>query len=231
MANWMDGLVLGICIINGMIAYRRGFISTLFRISSYGIGIFIAYKIYPLVSHFLRYSTGLFNVLKTKTMEVIHLESTIEQYTLQAQRNIIQHLSLPRILKVRLIENNNSEVYQILDVKGLDEYIGGYIANMLLNIISMILVCLVVFIGLKLILKTFDFFAKLPGIHFLNKLGGLFLGLAFGVVQIWIGYLVLILFYFHPKFVTIQQAIEGSLAARYLYENNILLYILAKIFY
>ena len=35
----------------------------------------------------------------------------------------------PEILKQALINNNNSVIYDILDVNGIEDYIAGYIAN------------------------------------------------------------------------------------------------------
>ncbi|NMA82492.1 MAG: CvpA family protein [Epulopiscium sp.] len=231
MFNWMDGIVLGVCLVNGLIAYRRGLVGSLFRIFFYGIGLFLSYKIYPTISRFLRYSTGLFDLFKTKATSVLQLESTIEEYTLQAQRNMIQHLPVPEILKSRLIENNNTEVYNILKVKGLDDYIAGYVANLMMNALTLILVFLIIFIGMKILLKTTDFFTNLPGIRFINKISGLFVGLGIGLIQVWLLYLILIPFYLNPKYLMIQKAIDESLMARYCYENNMILYFLGKIFY
>ncbi|NLP46655.1 MAG: CvpA family protein [Epulopiscium sp.] len=229
--NWMDIVVLIICFLNGLKVYKRGFVASLIQVSFYGVGFFVAYRIYPTISRFLREATELFSWLKMKWTPVIKIESTIEQYTLQAQQNIIRNLPLPQILKVRLIENNNSEIYKILNVEGLDDYIAGYLANMLLNIISIILVVMIIFAGLQIVIKTTDILTQLPGIHFLNKTGGLILGLSLGVVKIWIMYSLLLLFYAHPKVAIIQQAIDQSLVARYLYEKNMLLSLLSKVFY
>ncbi|WP_058486676.1 CvpA family protein [Defluviitalea phaphyphila] len=228
--NAADIIIILILIINGFIAYKRGFVLSFFKLISSILSIFLAYRIYPVVSSFLRNSTPLFENIKNKIGLTLTIENADNMGTLSGQIETINNLNLPKFLKSALIENNNTEVYKILNVDNLKDYIAGYIANICINIISMILVLIIVTIGLKIIINILDILAKLPIINSVNRLFGFIFGLIMGVLHIWVIFVILFMFHSNPFFNQVFLLISESVIAKFLYEYNLLLKWLLKLF-
>ena len=228
--NIADTLVLIFFLINGWIAYKRGFILSLYKLLSFIISIFLANSLYPIVSAFLRTSTPLFDKIKNQVAPTILISEGTKVNTLEGQTHFINELGVPKFLKRALIENNNSEIYSILHVDSLKDYIAGYIANICINIISMIIVLLVVSIGLRILVGILDIFSKLPVLNSVNHLFGLFFGFISGLLQVWMFFIVLFIFQANPSFEKVFLLLENSSLARYLYEYNYLLQFVGGLF-
>lgn len=228
--NLFDLIVLLIFIISGWIAYKRGFILSLFKLVSRIVSIFLSYKLYPVVSAFLRNVSPLYEAIKSKIAPSVLTESTVQSNTLAGQSAAINNLQIPGFIKSSLIENNNPEIYKILNVDGLRDYIAGYIANICINIISLILVFIIVSIGLRIIIGILDLISKLPVLSPINNLFGLIFGVISGLINIWLFFIVLFIFQSNPLFEKVFILLEESLIAGLLYEYNLLLKWITGIF-
>ncbi|NLK20621.1 MAG: CvpA family protein [Epulopiscium sp.] len=221
--NIIDAIIILVFLVNGYIAYKRGFILSLFKLISLMISIFLASKLYPIVSAFLRNTTPLYDKIKTQIASTILIQNGVETSTLTGQSDVINSLWTPNSIKNALIENNNPEVYGILNVGGLKEYIAGYIANICINIISMIIVLLVVTIGIRIIIGILDIMAKLPILNSINNLFGLAFGLVSGLLQLWIVFTIIFIFQANPTFEKFFVYMTESTLAKFIYEYNLLL--------
>ena len=127
------------------------------------------------------------------------------------------------------MENNNAEIYSILEVTGFDEYIGTYVAKTLTNIIAFVLAFIIIYLALKLILFSLDLIARLPVLHGINKTAGLLLGLAESLVFIWVFFLAITIFFTGKTGENLMGMVNDSLFLRFLYSNNYLLKIISAI--
>ncbi len=229
--NWVDIAVVVIIVSNIWVAHKRGFVLTFFKFTSSILSLVLTYKLYPVVSSYLRQSTGLFPYLKAAVGGSMQLNEAANQVTLQAQTHFIHNLKMPDIFKTALIANNNPEAYNILGVGNLKEYVAGFIANICINIISMFLVLIIVTIGLRMIISAIDIVSKLPVLNSVNKLAGIAIGFVAGIIHIWILCILLTLFYTNSFFIPVSEAVDQSIIARYFYEYNLLLAMVSKIFF
>ncbi|MCT4597037.1 MAG: CvpA family protein [Vallitalea sp.] len=228
--NWLDIVVVGIIAINAIISYRRGFIKTIFSFVSLIISIFLTMHIYPHVSEFLIKHTGVYESLKTSIMGLFHLDNVSENMASAGdQINFINQLKIPEQFKNILISNNNNEVYSLLNVNDIGEYIAGLIATLIINIISFLVVFIVVSIVVKLFVNLIDLVSKLPVLHQINKMGGLIVGTIIGVIIVWILCLGISLMSTNPNFEQINEMLNISVVAKYFYENNFLMKIVTDI--
>lgn len=228
--NWIDGVVAAILLGSAWVAYKKGFIVAFFRLVSLIVSLVLTYKLYPVVSRFLRQSTKIYESLRTAIGDALHLDQLIMDTTLQAQTEAINGLKIPEIFKNALIENNNPVVYNILDVSGLQDYVAGYIANICMNIIAMVVVLLIVTVGLQILISILDLIAKLPILNSANKLAGALLGFITGILRVWILFIVLAFFHANPLFTGLFEALQESAVALFLYEHNMLLKMVAQLF-
>ena len=89
-----------------------------------------------------------------------------------------------------LLENNNTESYDVLKVSGFHDYVGAYLAKLIINALAFLLSFVIVWTAIRAILIAMDVVTKLPILHGINKLLGGGLGLVYGVVLVWIVFLL-----------------------------------------
>ena len=113
-----------------------------------------------------------------------------ERLSKSQQIEVIGNLPLPDYVREALVDNNNSEIYNRLQVSDFYHYISKYIAYMAVNIISFIFL----FVILRLVLMVFSILlntiGELPIISGVNHIGGLILG---AVMALFVSWLVLII--------------------------------------
>lgn len=228
--NLADIIVILILIINGFGAYRRGFIITVFRLTSLILTILLTYKLYPAISAFIRNSTGLYETLKNNISNSVNMDAITNQLLASQGTEHIKALQLPGFIKDSLVENNNYEIYNILQVDNLKEYISGYLANICINVISAIGVFLLIFIILKTLESVLDIITRLPVLKSINRMLGLVIGLCIGCIMVWVLCTCITFFYANPQFENITQIIETSKIAKVFYYNNIILDTIVNLF-
>ena len=143
----------------------------------------------------------------------------------------IESLFLPEALKTSMIGNNNPEAYSALGVANFQEYVGVFLANIVVNAIALLGVFVLSFVVLRLVGKSLSLINHLPLVGLANRILGM---LASGVI----GYFVIQLAMFvctmlatgQNFFSGIMVAIENSTVAVWFYHANYLLDWIMKIF-
>ena len=130
---------LALCTLNG---YRKGFLKIALSMVAMVATIIIVGILNPHVSRFLMEHTELYETLKESTEEfvdqIFDTELNMAINTRTDEIFAIDHLTLPKSIREKLIEDNNSVIYEALGVNGFKDYISSYLARMILNAISFI---------------------------------------------------------------------------------------------
>ena len=138
------------------------------------------------------------------------------------QRTIIENLNLPQNVKAAMIENNNHEVYELLGVNAFADYIGNYLADMILNSVGFVLLFAIVYLLIRLVVRWLDLIARLPILSGMNKIAGALLGGVQGLLFLWILCLVLTACSGTAWGMTLIRQVEASKWLSFLYEHNFL---------
>ena len=228
--TWLDIAVIGIILICAIISYNRGLIKTLFSFISLIISVVITMYIYPFVSQFLIKNTGVYTSIKNSMINLLNLNNTTQNVNSTGdQINFINQLNLPEQFKHLLVTNNNSEVYNLLNVNSIGEYIGGLIATLILNIICFLGIFIIVTILVKVLINVLDLVSKLPVLNLLNKVGGLIIGAVKGVIIVWVLFLIMSLISTNPNVNNVYETLKVSEVASFVYNNNMLMDIVTNI--
>lgn len=227
--NWLLIVVLAIIAVCMLIGYFKGFVKMLFSLCSIVLAIVLVSAVRPYVNEFLRTSTPLYNTVKNSADNMIseqfgygeEMESIDSDVS--AQVKAIEQMELPGILKNSLLENNNAEVYRMLAVSKFSDYVSGYIAYIAVNAVGFVFSFLFVMLILSVIFGVLDIMAKLPVIHGINKIAGCLLGLAEGLVIVWIGCILLTIFGSTDLGQETFRLISQDAILGFLYNNNLLL--------
>lgn len=225
----LDILALVLVVGTAVRAYHKGFVRAALNFLPMVAALAATRFLTPTVSELLR-KTPFFDALTNTVGNGLHLENAIGDAAMQTQTDIIQSMHLPDFLKESLVENNNPVIYHLLDVESLQSYIAGFLANICINIISVLLVFIVVWLAVKFVLKALNLISKLPVLNFFNQACGFLVGLLKGLCVTWLICFVLTFFQCNSAFDFFFDALNLTHVALPLYENNILMYFILTIF-
>jgi len=209
--------------------YLKGFLETAFHFVPVLAALAGVYLLSPSVGRFFR-ETPFYGWLQTSIGKGLHLESLFANQGTQMQGELLGAMKLPVFLQSALVENNNPVAYKILGVERIQDYVEGYLANISMNIIGAVVIFLIVFVAVKLFLGALNLVSHLPGLNFLNHFFGFLLGSLQGITFFWVFGIVMTLFSCNGKFSSFLPLMEKSWITSILYQNNILLVFLLKIF-
>ncbi len=225
--NMADLIVIAILLIGLISGLSKGLVGMalklVYSVASFGGAIIF----YPVVSKLIR-STPLFDLIQNSILTSLDLDTKVEVFTKQQEVNIINSLNLPDFIKEKLLENNNSVIYELLGTDSFFAYIAGFLTNMLINLVIVAVLFALFLLVLRIVFKGIELLAKLPIINGINKLGGAAAGLMLSVIIIWICFGLVSAFITKPAIYNIYECISASKVAILLYENNLLLHIVLK---
>ena len=220
----LDVIIIVVLVLFMYIGYRRGLIKTVFSLGSFVLAILLASYLYPIVAEWIR-TTPVFTGLKEYIIRTMGLEEVVQAHA----EEVIGSLPLPDLLYRSLLQHNTPNVFELLNVNTIEEYIAGFFAGMAINIVAMVLVFIVVRLILGFLAGVLDIVARLPVIKQFNRGGGLLLGLGQGMILIWLGLALMNLFFLDPTTPELARLLDESLIAGMIYEYNPIMIMLANI--
>lgn len=225
--NGCDIFVIGIIALFTLTGIYRGFICVVIRTLSAVISTAISMIFYPLVCGIVR-QTPFYTGLKDEIILRLGLRDMAVEATKQGQGMLIDSLPVQPIFKEKLMVNNNSVIYDILGVDNIVDYIGGFLANIALNIIVSISLFAVSYIVIRLILTAAELIGKAPVIRTAERVGGGLVGFSAAVIFIWALFAVLDMFVTQPFFSALYDDIQQSVLASGFYNTNLIRAILLE---
>ena len=132
----------------------------------------------------------------------------------------IEKADLPEVFKELLSTNNNEEVYKKMGVKTFPEYVGNYLAKLIVNIVAFLCTFLIVTIILRAIVFALDIVSNLPVLGALNRMAGGVIGVIGALVIIWIIFIIITLLYTTSFGKELYQGIQSEPILRMIYEYN-----------
>lgn len=219
--NIADIAVILILAISTYACYKKGIIRTIYGVFSTLASIVLSRILYLPVASLLK-QTFLFDTVKQYAVEMFGIDE-IAQVSAQKQVEFINNLSLPSFIKEGLINGNNRSGFEIFDAQTVQDYIGAYIADFVINIAAMIIVFFVIYFVLKIICSALKIISKMPIIKTADGLGGALFGFLQGVLIIWIVLAIVSVFFTKPIFKQINESVASSVLAKQFYDSNIII--------
>lgn len=216
---WITIVFLGFHVIDG---YRKGFIRKTVSAVSLILTLVLVTYLTPQITSFLQEHTSVYANLQEKCSEMF-LDEDYDANVKTDQVLLIEHMELPENIKEMLLENNNTEAYDLLAVTGFYDYVGAYLANMILDTLAYLITFVLVFAGMKILLAALDIVTMLPILHGINKLAGGVLGMALGVLQVWLVFLLVSALCSGDLGKMFFQLISENQFLMFLYEHNLIM--------
>jgi len=225
----LDFIIIAIVIICAIVGYQRGLVRTVFRLVSFAIAIILAINLQPVVAGFLR-GTFVYDGLQNRIASAAGFERVFAEHTpnpgiteTARGNNIINALPLLESVRDTLYTSNTPDMFELLRVRTIEEYVTGFFANIVINVISLLIVFILVFLILHFVGKILNIVDYIPVVGTLNSVGGLIAGVLIGGVFIWVGLYLMTMFFSTSANEALYNLIQGSALVGWLINNGWLL--------
>ena len=149
----------------------------------------------------------------------------------ETEDSLISRLPLPEILQKNLVANNTQEAYQYLAVDTFRDYVSEYLARAIINGLSYLLAYALANLILRVAMLVLDMIAGLPLISGANRLTGGIVGVAKGILFIWIALLLLTILCSSDIGKSGLELVEKDSILQALYKHDVLVNFFMDIFY
>ncbi|MCF8020905.1 conserved membrane protein of unknown function [Petrocella atlantisensis] len=228
--NTLDIILIAIilfCAINGMI---KGFVKTLFGLTSTIVALVLTLLISPQVSGLIINNTSFDQMIGEKTVELLKIENLMGDQDTELEEVIVSGaINLPGNILRFLEKNNTPEINEKLEANGLGDYISGSIATMAVNAFVFLIVFLIVSLLLNAVVIVLDILTRLPIVKSMNKLGGFAVGLVIGILIVWVTTMSLSFIISIQATETLSELIENSIFTKLFYYNNPIQYFIMNL--
>lgn len=230
--TWLGIVAVIFLAMSCLTGYRHGFIKEIVSTFFIILAMLLVWVVNPYVNEFIRENTPVYEKVQTGCQELVEAQSgDAAGLNKEEQSSLIDGLALPEFFKEGLEENNTASVYQYLAVSTFAEYISGYLALAVVNGLSFLVSFVLVTLLIRMVTYALSVIARLPLLNGANKTAGAALGLAKGVVFIWIALLVLTVLCNTEIGKAGLALVEKDTVLSWLYEKDIFLDIFMNIFY
>lgn len=211
--------------------HYRGFIKRAVSLAALVVSLVIVRIGMPYVTELLRENTAIRQTVQEQMLTMIGIDDTVSLGSAMpaAQRAVIEDTDLPESLKKALIENNNSEVYQMLGVEKFSEYIADYLSNLIFSAIGFVGLFILSYVIIRLLFSWVDIISKLPVLSGMNQIAGAVLGAVESLAVLWLLGLLISIGSGTPFGKAAVVQIESSWFLAFLYRNNPFQWILMSV--
>ena len=229
-------VVVGIIFIGSiLIGYKRGFLKIALSLAVTIASIILVGIFTPHISGWIQKSTSLGEMVQGKLVDMFESTTGAPAELLgnveiprEVQISLIEGAKLPSMIQDMLLENNNKEVYEALGVTNFIDYVGKYATKLIADIIAFITAWILVTIIARVIMGVIGIIGKIPIIGGINRLAGGLVGIGFGIIIVWILFIVVTLLYNTAVGQACMKDIAASQILTKLYDGNILMKFITK---
>lgn len=231
----MDYLVL-ICVVFMLVAcaangYKQGAIKIAVTLVASILGIVLAVLFAQPFSDFIKENTDLYSNVEESMHTFVqgYMKDELDEKADELTGDMLKDLPLPKEISDVLLKNNNKETVAEMGAVSIADYISKELANMIVNTISFIILYVLISIAIRIILSVADVIAKLPLVKEVNKLAGVAVGLAEGLIVVWIFFIVVTALTSTEFGQIVMEQVKNNQILSFIYDNNLLLKLLMSV--
>lgn len=211
--------------------YSKGFIRIVLSFAITIIAFVLSILLAGPFESFVKNSTPVYDKINKQMTEYVseYVPKEMDVASEELQKEAIRALKLPTAIQSRLIDKNNIDEKLAMGTESFSDYLAVSLTDTLVEAFSVIILFICIKLILRIIVSLIDLISKLPLIHGLNKsLGGL-IGLAEGILIIWVACILLTAMSGTGIGQQIFSAISTNKILSFIYNNNLLLKFLSNI--
>ena len=207
--------VIAVLAISGLYGYKRGFVRIVLSMVAMLVTFVLAAILTVPVSAMLAAATPLDENIEESVSGLVADSGVIDEET-------ISNLNLPEQIEEIILEGASEAV------NGFHEYVVSTVSDLILKAITFFVLIIVIYIVVRIVIFMLDFISKLPVINSINKTGGLAVGIAQGLLLVWIGCLVVTAFSDKAWAQEVFAQINANPFLTFIYNNNLIIFFVTK---
>ena len=248
----MNWVLVGVIVVLGLNAYlglKKGMVRIILSLAAMIATILITMALTPIASNFIKDNTNWYTNIKNATYQTMQRNNTVDdafqemgktqditkitdinQSSTSMQNvssQVIDKLKVPESLKNQIQSKINIEKYVGQGITTVEDMVANALAEQVSLIIFNILVFagifIVVYIIMQVIIRVVDIVSRLPVLKQINKTGGLVLGLAKGLIVVWVFFIAITIFCDTEFAHTVFAYVNSNSFLAFLYNNNLIL--------
>lgn len=206
--NWLRYVLLAVCILSALAGYRKGLVRTVLSMVS------------------LILVTGLAIWMNPYVTDVLNERTTLPQYV---EKKWLESMGVPEELVNQILGSGAVREYQEEQLHSLASYAAKAVSEKIMKGIAFFLTLVLAVVFVTIAVKIVELIAEIPGISFLNRMGGAGLGVVRAVLWIWIFFAVVYCFQATHWGNVCMKQIQGDMALAWIRENNPVLMLLKNV--
>ena len=240
--NWLRYVLLAVCILSALAGYRKGLVRTVLSMVSLILVTGLAIWMNPYVTDVLNYE----EVVEVYILDVLNERTTLPQYVEKkcletfenneflsgenqdVQKKWLESMGVPEELVNQILGSGAVREYQEEQLHSLASYAAKAVSEKIMKGIAFFLTLGLAVGFVTIAVKIVELIAEIPGISFLNRMGGAGLGVVRAVLWIWIFFAVVYCFQATHWGNVCMKQIQGDMALAWIRENNPVLMLLKK---
>ena len=242
--NWLRYVLLAVCILSALAGYRKGLVRTVLSMVSLILVTGLAIWMNPYVTDVLNERTTLPQYVEKKCLETFEnneflsgenqdvqkkwLESMGGE-SLMTIKHRLESMGVPEELVNQILGSGAVREYQEEQLHSLASYAAKAVSEKIMKGIAFFLTLVLAVVFVTIAVKIVELIAEIPGISFLNRMGGAGLGVVRAVLWIWIFFAVVYCFQATHWGNVCMKQIQGDMALAWIRENNPVLMLLKNV--
>lgn len=210
--------------INALAGMKRGLIKTVFSMFSVIVALLATAFLSPVLTQWLQGNENVMEYFVEKADAVLPFDEVESMLNLEKkeaeQKRFLDSLPLPESIREQLAQNNSWDFYKTLGVDTFRAYLCNYIACMIISALSFVATFVAMLILLKVLCFSLDLISKLPVLNQVNHLLGMAAGLAYALLLVWVGGVILTALGSTEAGSSLMKQVNDSAFLSFLYNNN-----------
>lgn len=219
--NILTIVVLAVIIMFGLIGRAKGFVKMLLSVLSLVLTLFFASLISPGISDKLQESS-MFDKVYNTTYKFV--DEKIMATASGSIEDALEEMQLPEELKKYILADEKIGSAGA----GVARFIASKLTSITFDVSVFFVTFVVALVAVKVIFAALNIVTYFPIIHGANKMVGLLVGLAEGLIVVWIFFVVISLTGNSQFSLDMYKQINESEILTFLYNNNVLMKFLFK---
>lgn len=231
--NWLLICIIAVVILCVLYGYWKGFLRILFSLVSIVLLLAIVTIATPYIGGFLEESTDIPATIEQQCLEHIRMSSQeqVDDALTNGQNDRQKLLEeagirLPDKAWEKLLDSGVNATNEALEASGLYETVAESMAHFIVNGIASFIALVLGLILLFVLARVLNIVSKIPVIKEVNHFLGIISGLVLALVLVWLFFYFVTVLCASPFGLMMMDYIRQSVVLTWLYENNMLLYLI-----
>ena len=217
--NWLRYVLLAVCILSALAGYQKGLVRTVLSMVSLILVTGLAIWMNPYVTQYV----------EKKCLETFENNEFLSGENQDVQKKWLESMGVPEELVNQILGSGAVREYQEEQLHSLASYAAKAVSEKIMKGIAFFLTLVLAVGFVTIAVKIVELIAEIPGISFLNRMGGAGLGVVRAVLWIWIFFAVVYCFQATHWGNVCMKQIQGDMALAWIRENNPVLMLLKNV--